>query len=233
MKESLKLSYKIGRSRSVFYDYDRSMLIKSYFCIKVAKLLHKIDVIINIDEAWFSRTTITKRSWLKRGMDETIANIMHSGSVSLISAITSTGWSINETVEGTVNSKLFLDYLKQVLSFLIEHHGLKKEKTLILMDNASPHRANIVMEYLDSCGTFIAFVPTYCPELAPVKKYFGLLKSYVNKRETNKNTNSNSKQGVALIAKSVIQIDLIIVRWMWRTFFKEMKVFLHHLSNFI
>ena len=70
MKESLKLFYKIGKSRPVLYDYDRSMLIKSYFCIKVAKLFHKINVIINIDEAWFSRTTLTKRSRLKRGMDE-------------------------------------------------------------------------------------------------------------------------------------------------------------------
>ena len=46
-------------------------------------------------------------------MNETITNIMHSGSAFLISAISSTGWSINATVEGTVNSKLFLDYLKQ------------------------------------------------------------------------------------------------------------------------
>ena len=38
MNENLKLSYKIGKSRTVLYDYCRSMLIKSYFCIIVAKL---------------------------------------------------------------------------------------------------------------------------------------------------------------------------------------------------
>ena len=101
------------------------------------------------------------------------------------------------------------------------------------MDNASPHQANIVMEYLDSCDIFIAFVPTFCPELAPVEKYFGVLKGYMNEIETNKNTNFNSKQGVALIAKSVRQIDLITVRRMWRTFFKEINVCLDHLSNLI
>ena len=79
MKESLKLTYKIGKSRPVLYDYDKSMLIKSYFSIKMAKSLSQIDVIINIDEFWFSRTTVAKRSWLRRGMDETITNIKHSG----------------------------------------------------------------------------------------------------------------------------------------------------------
>ena len=77
MKEILKPTYKIGKSRPVLYDYDKSMLIKSYSSIKVAKLLPQIDVIINIDESWFSRTTVEKRSWLRRGMDETITNIKH------------------------------------------------------------------------------------------------------------------------------------------------------------
>ena len=233
MKESLKLTYKIGKSRPVLYDYDKSMLIKSYFSIKVVKLLPQIDVIINIDESWFSRTTVAKRSWLRRGMDETITNIKHSGSLSLVSAITSTGWSFNATVEGTVSSKILLDYLKQVLDFLTEHHKVKKEKILILMDNAPTHRANIVMEYLNSCGTFIAFVPAYCPELAPVEKYFGVHKGYVNKRETSTVTKWKSKQGIALIARWIKQIDLTTIRRMWRTFFRELQVCLDHLSNLI
>ena len=130
MKESLKLTYRIGKSRPVLYDYDKSMLIKSYFSIKVTKLPPRIDVIINIDESWFSRTTVAKRSWLRRGMDETITNIKHSGSLSLVSAITSTGWWFNVTVEGTVSSKIFLDYLNQVLDFLTQHHKVKKRRLL-------------------------------------------------------------------------------------------------------
>ena len=67
-------------------------------------------------------------------MDETITNIKHSGSLSLISAITSSGWSFNATVAGSINSRLFIDYLKEILSFLTEQQGVMKEKTLILME---------------------------------------------------------------------------------------------------
>ena len=233
MKEELKLSYKIGKSRPALYDLDRNILLKSYFTIKVIKLLPFIDVIVNIDEAWFSRTTAAKRSWLRRGMDETITNIKHSGSLSLISAITSSGWSFNATVAGSINSRLFIDYLKEILSFLTEQQGVMKEKTLILMDNASFHRAKIVMEFLDSCGVCVAFIPPYSPELAPVEKYFGILKDLVNKSKTTTVINWKSKEGIALIGKWIKRIDLTTIKRVWRTFFREMQNCLDHLSNLI
>ena len=56
---------------------------------------------------------------------------MHSGSATLISAIASTGWSINATVEGTVNSKMLLDYLKQFFSaFWLNIMDWRKRKLL-------------------------------------------------------------------------------------------------------
>ena len=135
-------------------------------------------------------------------------------------------------MEGTVNSKMLLDYLKQVFSFLIKHHGLKKEKTLILWIThlpSSKHNDGIprFLWYIYCLYSYILF------RASSGWKCFRVLKGYVNKRETNKNTNFNSKQGVALISKSIRQIDLITVRRMWRTFFKEMKVCLDHFSNLI
>ena len=233
LKEDLKLSYKIGKSRPALYDFDKNMILKSYFAIRVIKLLPLIDVIVNIDEAWFSRTTVAKRSWLRRGMDETITNIKHSGSLSLISAITSSGWSFNATVTGSINSKIFINYLKQILSFLTEQHGVRSERTLIVMDNASTHKAGIVKEFLNSWGTFVAFIPPYSPELAPVEKYFGVLKSLVNKSNTTLVISWRSKEGIALIARWIKRVDPIIIKRMWRTFFKEMQISLDHLSNFI
>ena len=46
MKEELRLSYKIRNSRQVLYSLDKSMMIKSYFNIKVIKLLPFIDVLV-------------------------------------------------------------------------------------------------------------------------------------------------------------------------------------------
>ena len=108
MKSNLKLSYKVGKSRPSSLDLDNTMVIKSYFADIIAQFLPRIDVIVNIDEAWFSRTLINKKSWLRNGFEDSIANIKYSGSLSLISWITSSGWSFNASVSGNINSRLFI-----------------------------------------------------------------------------------------------------------------------------
>ena len=90
-KEDLQQSYTLGKSRPAWYDWNKNMLQKSYFIVKMIQIFPWIDAIVNIDKAWFSRTRVAKRSWLRRRMDKTITNIKHFGSISLISAITSTG----------------------------------------------------------------------------------------------------------------------------------------------
>ena len=59
--------------------------------------------------------------------NETITNIKHSSSLSLISAITSSGWLFNEAAAGNINSKLLVGYLKEIMNFFSEQHGVKKE----------------------------------------------------------------------------------------------------------
>ena len=70
------------------------------------------------------------------------------------------------------------------MNFLSEQYRNKKEKTIILMDNASSHRAKTVKEFLDSRGAHVVFIPPYSPVLVPVEKYFGVLKDLVRKDKT-------------------------------------------------
>ena len=232
MKEDLMLFYKIGKSRQVRYDFNRNVMTKSYFTIRMTKLLPIIDVIVNIDEAWFFHKTSTTRSWLRRGMDKTITNIKYSGTLSLILAITSSGWTFNATVTGNINSNLFIKYLKEILRFLEEKHKTKKERILILLDNATSHRAKVVKKFLDSWGSFVAFIPPYSPELAPVEKYFRVLKNRVNKSKATTIVNLKLKEGVDFVSRCIKLIELATIR-MWSTFFREIQSWLDHLSNYI
>ena len=51
MKDNLRFSYKIGKSRPALLDEDKSILIKSFFAIKIAQTIQHIKVMANIDEA--------------------------------------------------------------------------------------------------------------------------------------------------------------------------------------
>ena len=63
IKESLGLSFKLGKSRSVKYKETSIILMKSLFSIKISKILNNYDALINIDETTFSRSTKQTRSW--------------------------------------------------------------------------------------------------------------------------------------------------------------------------
>ena len=52
-------------------------------------------------------------------------------------------------------------------------HSTWSSHILLILDNASSHRAKIVRDYIESRGTNVAFIPAYSPEFDPVEKYFG------------------------------------------------------------
>ena len=66
MKEKLWLTYKVGKSRLALLNEHKHLIIKSYFAVRVAKLLPFIDIIVNVDEASFSHYLMKNRSWPRK-----------------------------------------------------------------------------------------------------------------------------------------------------------------------
>ena len=229
IKDKLNLSYKIGKSRPSILEQDKNMLIKWYFSVRIAQILPRIKVIANIDEACFSHTLKNKRSWIKKGEEGVLTNVKYSGTISIISCITDTGWTFNATVRGTINSQVFLDYFKELMNFM-KKQQIDQSKILILLDNASSHRAKCVRDFAESWGVNIAFLPPYCPEMAPVEKFFGILKCLIRKDKTYSTMNWN-KHGVHFISDWVRKIDPNIIAKIWRTFTKEIQYYLDHLYS--
>ena len=231
MKEKLCLTYKIGKSRPALLDEKKRSIIKSYFAVRVIQILPNIDIIVNIDEACFSHYLMKNRSWIRKGYEGIVTNKRFSGSVSLISCITSIGWSFNATVAGTINHKLFIEYLTYLMNFLTNKNAAKRNNILIILDNASSHKTGSVKEFIEKWGAHTAFIPTYSPELAPVEKYFGLLKDIIRRDKTYATLNWKSKQGIQIIADSIKKINPPTIKRIWKTFFKEIYHCLEHLSN--
>ena len=74
-KEDIDLSIKLGKSRPVNYNENRTALMKRLFSIKISKTIENFDVLINIDQSMFSRSTKTSYSWLAKGEDSNLMNI--------------------------------------------------------------------------------------------------------------------------------------------------------------
>ena len=114
------MSYKRGKSRPVGLQKEKQDLLKCYFAINIIPVLSQYEILINVDESSFSRTTKTMYSWSKRGEASELTNIGFNNSTSLITAISSTGKVFAVNTKGPVNSSLLLKFLKSLRRFIEE-----------------------------------------------------------------------------------------------------------------
>ena len=223
MKEHWGLSYKKGKSRPVGMNISKKESLKIYFSIKVARHLSDFEMLINIDESSFSRSTKIDNSWLKRGTDCALMNIWYSTSTSLITSITSAGEVFAVSTTGAVNSQMFIDFLKRLERFIQITTKTELQKCLIIMDNASIHRSHNTIEHWKSRRLSIAFIPAYTPELSPIEKYFARHKNIVLRMSRGRNLSWQSKQAQDLINESIFKISRDEVKRIWKKFTHEIE----------
>ena len=175
--EALGMRYKKGKARLVTFDEALQSLIKQWFSIKIWKSIERFKLLINIDETSFSRLTKKSLSWIPKGKEQIIKNICFRNSWSLIMAITSNGSTIAAKQNGSITSILIIDFLRELVRFVKESEGVEPEHCLVILDNASIHRSEIVRKKMQSENLNMAYIPQYSPELAPIEHYFSKTKT--------------------------------------------------------
>lgn len=78
--------------------------------------------------------------------------------------------------EGSINSEVFYQWVVQDL--------IKKlpNKSVIVLDNATFHKRQDIIDAFEQEGHRIVFLPPYSPDLNPIEKTWGLSKS-IRRRE--------------------------------------------------
>ena len=81
-------------------------------------MLSQYEVIINVDESFFSRHTKAIYSWSKKGKPTELNKIEFINSTSMITAISPKGKVFSMSTTGSVDSSLFLKFLKNLRRFI-------------------------------------------------------------------------------------------------------------------
>ena len=168
IKKKLNLSFKKATSKPFTLDVRRQRLLQVYFWVKLAQQLRSWKWILNVDEATISKNTKNNYTWLIRGVQGSIKNIVFGGSLKLITTISSSGMSYTALTARTTNSEVFIDYLTELFKLLKTHEWIKSTEIILSMDNMSCHQSDGVFEYLNLNKVRYIFLPAYFPELAPV-----------------------------------------------------------------
>ena len=78
-----------------------------------------------------------------------------------------------------MNGEVFLEFVrKSLLPILMPFDGLNKHSVVIL-DNASIHHVDCVVETILSIGALVRFLPAYSPDMNPIEEVFSEVKQYM------------------------------------------------------
>ena len=167
-----KWSRKIAKKRA----QQRNNTLRSHWRAK--RLFWQQGQIVFIDESAASpRTGDRKRGWSPVGLpclDTQRLRREHRWSV--LPALTVNGYlSEPLIVQGSVTMALFEEWLAdKVLPKLVP--GM-----VMVMDNASIHRSDVVKQLCLNHGIQLEYLPPYSPDLNPIEESFNVLKAWVRR----------------------------------------------------
>jgi transposase len=78
-------------------------------------------------------------------------------------------------IEGAVNGRNFLAYVKQVLVPTL------RRGDVVIMDNLRSHKSKAVRAAIRTAGAKLLFLPAYSPDLNPIEQVFAKLKALLRK----------------------------------------------------
>lgn len=119
------------------------------------------------------------KTWGKKGVTPIVESTGSRFSFSLISAITAKGHMRFMVTEGGVNSDVFIEFLKRLITGA-------KNKIFLVVDNGPSHVSKKTRDFVKSISKKleIFFLPPYSPELNPDELVWNHLKSHTVGRST-------------------------------------------------
>jgi len=125
------------------------------------------------DESGVSLIPVLGRTWAKKGKTPKIKVTGNKGGFCVTSAISPAGRMVFRIENHTICAEDHIDFLKQIMK---QH---PHRKIIVVEDNAKPHIAGLVKDFIKENKTKIAvyYLPAYSPDLNPDEKVWKYLKN--------------------------------------------------------
>lgn len=93
--------------------------------------------------------------------------------LTLLGAISLTGWVATMTIEAPTDGDVFLAYLDQLLCPQL------KPGQVVVMDNLAAHKVAGVRQRIESTGARLLYLPPYSPDFNPIEKCWAQIKQHL------------------------------------------------------
>ena len=128
--------------------------------------------LVFLDETWASTNMARTHGRCPQGHRLVMAVPHgHWKTTTFVVALRFDGLTAPTVVDGPMNGDTFVAYVEQQLVPTL------KRGDIVVMDNLSSHKRAGVKVAIESVGAELRFLPPYSPDLNPIEKAFGKLKS--------------------------------------------------------
>lgn len=141
------------------------------------------------DECFVSLIAVLGKTWAPRGKRPVVKVTGNRGGISVSSVISKGGRLFFRTEKRTINYKVFIDFLRQ----LINHHNHRR--IIVIADRARPHIAEEVKRFIEKNSKKIAlyYLPPHSSHKNPDENTWGYLKDKKLKAHQAKSVRELSK----------------------------------------
>ena len=149
-----------------------------------------VEKLVFLDETW-AKTNMTPTHGRAEIGKRVIDFVPHGHwkTTTFLSALRCDGMVAPLVVDGPINGKIFLAWLKQELCPTL------KVGDVVVMDNLSSHKIEGVKEAIESVGAKVLYLPPYSPDFNPIEMVFAKLKHFVRKAKVRNVENLWQKLG--------------------------------------
>ena len=142
--------------------------------------------------------------------------MQNSGNWSWIAGICSDGKFLTMLVSSFVNSEILQHYLSILKHGLTMRKDVESDSTILILDNASIHKAKSTLERLKDLQLNQCFIPPYSPSLALVKLFFKQIKTKFKSQKSWKHLKLDKSEERLELWKIILQLEGDPIKTTWK-----------------
>jgi len=139
-----------------------------------------------VDESAFYLLPSISRGYAPKGKSWTQFKLTGRANLKVISAVVSSGKFCYQIINGKLNSKVIIGFLRKLL------YHFRRTNILIVWDGATPHRSGELKNFLSQLPTgriLLECLPAYCPELNVDEQVWAFAKNHLVPNRFFRNVN--------------------------------------------
>ena len=175
-----------SRQKMVIAAKERSDLLRMEYLMDISVYKGHPEFFVFLDETGSDRRdSMRKFAYSLRGKPAVARKLLFRGErVSTIAAMSCDGMLDCRTVIGSVDAEIFIKFVDDSLVPTLQPFDGNNPRSVLVLDNASIHHVDDVIDRIQSTGALIQFLPPYSPDFNPIEETFSKVKSVLKAHES-------------------------------------------------